>query len=812
MIYSTSITGYAMPLHDIDPSKKGHDWCLEFSKYIYGQHQNSWFAQQQAYFPELRSYADGTQDSAKYKSLFLDEYHDSVSDASFSMELDKETGGLIRNDARMAFTHINFDKIVSIAPAIINTLLGIFNTQEHDAVINSIDEKSSCEKNDIKYSIMSKMMFKDLYEKWQAFTGIQSASPVPKSIEELALFESMGGFRLPYEIGLEEIIQHTNTISDLADIKDRVLYDLITYNWGATIDDVDSYGRIVKIEYADPNELILPYSNTKKYDDIPYWGRQKNYTIQELRVATGWDEEYIRGIAEKFNGVYGNVAIGTLTDLNTFYKTGLCNYNDIRVVVIENEFETVNSSYKTKVSRNDGNNFSVDEEFNDGIKRYYKNNGIKVTEKSKRTTTKTDHRCRYVAKWVVGTDRVFDYGRKYDEAFDYSSSTSKPSLHIYHCNGRSLIDLIIPLLDQLQMAFLRLQNDIANAPPAYGLAIEVGALSDLTLGNKKLKPNDTLRLYKQRNVLLYQMKPPTIVGGTQDYNNVKPFEVMPGGIGIAVKDYTEAIRMLYAQISATSGIDQFTMNAATSNGEIKATEIRISVANTKDTLKPLYNAWISILQRTSMSVALRGHSLCLSEKCGYEKIIGKAKLLAIKAAGSTPPAEYGVSVILRPTEADRQEIKNAAMMATQGGKNGKPALDYSEYLFICERLNNGVSLKDIRAYISFKERQKEDYDAKMAEKNVAENTQMNVQMEEAKTQREIAADDAKTKNLIKVEYFKTLFQGMLAEQGAEQKLQQMGMQMGFDAGQAMSEQAQNPQQQQGVPQGQPPAPPEIPTA
>jgi len=139
-------------------------------------------------------------------------------------------------------------------------------------------------------------------------------------------------------------------------------------------------------------------------------------------------------------------------------------------------------------------------------------------------------------------------------------------------------------------------------------------------------------------------------------------------------------------------------------------------------------------------------------------------------------------------------------------------LDYSEYLFICERLNNGVSLKDIRAYISFKERQKEDYDAKMAEKNVAENTQMNVQMEEAKTQREIAADDAKTKNLIKVEYFKTLFQGMLAEQGAEQKLQQMGMQMGFDAGQAMSEQAQNPQQQQGVPQGQPPAPPEIPTA
>lgn len=798
MIYFSSISGYAMPKHDIAPEQKGHDWCLEFSRYIYGQHQTSWWAQEQVRFPQLSLYADGMQDPNKYKSLFLDEYHDSVTDASFSMELDTETGGLIRSDARMAFTHINFDNIVSPAPAIRNTLLGIFSSQEHDAVINSIDEKSANEKNDIKYSLMAKMMFKDLYEKWQVFTGIQSQTPVPKSIEELALFESMGGFRLPYEIALEEIIQHANKLSDLPDIKDRVIDDIIKYNWGMTIDTVDLYGNVVKAEYIDPNDVILPYSSTKKYDDIPYWARQKYYTIQELRQVTGWDEEYIRGIAENFNGQIGNVPIDRLTDIGTYSKNGLCNYNDVRVVVIESEFLTVNSYYKTKVERTDGNKFNVDESFDDGSKRYNKNNGIKVTEKSKRTTTKTDLSCRYVAKWVVGSDRVFDYGRKYNEAFDYSTSTSLPGIHVYHCNGRSIIDLIIPLLDQVQMAYLRLQNDIANAPPAYGLAIEVGALADLSLGNKKLKPNDVIRLYRQKNVLLYQMKPPTIVGGTHDYNNVKPFEMMPGGIGIAIKDYTETMRMLYSQISSLTGIDQYTMNSITPSSEIKATEIRTAVANTKDTLKPVYNAWISILERQSMAIALRGHSLCLSDNNGYEKIIGRAKILAIKAAGKTPPAEYGISIIMRPTEADRQETRNAAMLATQGGKNGKPALDYSEYLFICERLNNGNSLKDIRAYIAFKERQKEEYDAKVAEQNQLGNAQVSAQIEDAKAQREIMVDSAKSKNQIQVEYFKTLFQGMLNEQGAEQRLREMGMQMGFDAGKMMNEQnMQQPQQEQG---------------
>lgn len=795
MIYNTSISGYSSPLHDIDPALKGHDWCLEFSRFIYGEYWGSWYEKRQSLFRELRQYADGTQDFTKYKSLYLDENSDSVTDASFTANID-EGGRLVRSDARMAFTHINFEKIFTPAPSIRNTLLGMFRTQSHDVIIDSIDQNSNTTKEDIKYSLMVKMMFQDLYKKYEQFSGIQQKTPIPKSIEELALFESIGGFRLPYEIGLEEIIKITERVSDVEDIKDRVIDDLIVYGIAATTDDVDTHGMTVKEEYCDPRELILPFSNSKKFADLPYWAVQRYYTIADLRKVTGWEEQYILKIAEKYNGsdTMGNPRITNLTDLLYYERNGTCNYNDLRVAVLECEFKTVNSYYKTKVKREDGNEFSFEEKYTNGKKP-------KMYDNKSRKTQKTDHICYYNAKWVIGSDRVFDYGKKYDEAFDFAKSKPLQSLHVYCINGRSIMDLLTPMLDQCQMAYLRFQNDIAQSPPANGIAIEVGSLSDLELGNTKLKPFDTIRIYKQKGVMLYQMKPPTLPGNKIDYNNVKPFQEMKGGIGIAVSDFVMATQAIYDQIASMTGIDRISMNTISVDADMAATAIKGAISSTKDTLKPIYSAWVSIYERMSFAVALRGQALCQSEDCGYKNVLGAAKYEALKTAGSTPPVEYGITIIARPTEQEKQEIRQAAQGATQGGKNGTPALTYSEYLFIVDRLNCGASLKDIRAYIAFKERQREEMDMKIAERNNAMNDQMMAQQEELKTKRELSKEDARAKREVQVEYYKAMFQAMLAEQQSANKLKEMGLQMGFDAGQFMAEQGGMPQESpQGMPQ------------
>jgi hypothetical protein len=795
MIYKKSISGYAAPQHEIDPARKDHDWCLEFSKYIYGQYWGSWYEKQQSLFKELKSYADGCQDHTQYKSLFLDEGNDAVTTATFNMDVDEE-GNFVNSDARMAFTHIDFTRIFSPAPSLRNTLLGMFRTQSHDIVVDSIDQNSNTKKEDIKYSLMVKMEFNELYKQYEQFSGIKQKTPIPKSIEELALFESIGGFRLPYEIGLEQIVRFTERVSDIDDIKDLVIDDMVVYGVGAVVDKVDNHGQIVNYEYADPRDLIIPFSNSKKFDDIPYWGIQKYYTIVELRKETGWSEDYIRGIAEQFNNVtaLGNPNIVEMTDLLTFEKTGTCNYNDLRVAVMECEFKTVNSYYKTKVKREDGNTFSFDEP-------YVKGRKPKMLDNKTRKTSKTDHICFYTASWVIGSDRVFNYGQKYDEAFDFKKSKPMSSLHFYKVSGRSIIDMIRTMLDQCQMAYLRYQNDIAQAPPANGLAIEVGALSDLTFGNKKIKPFDTIRIYKQKGIMLYQMKPPTIPGEKIDYNNVKPFQEIKGGIGLAVQDFVVATQMLYDQISVMTGIDRITLSTASVNSDTPATAIKGAISATKDTLKPIYSGWISIYERASMAAILRGQSLCMGEDCGYKSVIGLAKYEAIRTAGSTPPAEYGISVLARPTEAEKAEIRQASAAAMMGGKNGIPAITHSEYLFIVDRLNNGASLKDIRAYIMFKERQREEMDNKKSEQMQMMNAQIMEASEDKKTQRELMKNEAKTSGEIKVLYYKTFFEALLQEQKGTQALKEMGLQMGFEAGKSKFE--NDAQQQQGMPQEQP---------
>jgi hypothetical protein len=138
-------------------------------------------------------------------------------------------------------------------------------------------------------------------------------------------------------------------------------------------------------------------------------------------------------------------------------------------------------------------------------------------------------------------------------------------------------------------------------------------------------------------------------------------------------------------------------------------------------------------------------------------------------------------------------------------------------LFIVDRLNNGASLKDIRAYIMFKERQREEMDNKKSEQMQMINAQIMEATEDKKTQRELAKNEAKTTGEIKVLYYKAFFDALLQEQKGTQALKEMGLQMGFEAGKSnfensmqQQQRGQEGQQGQSMPQTQnaPPIPQE----
>ena len=341
MIYTYEVEG-GEPRMDIDPRLKEQEtWSLQCAKYIYNQHLNSWLYNRQAKMSLMRQYAAGFQPVEQYKSIFFgqEEFTPDGQDAKREYVTLKE--------ARRGFTNINWEDRFSPAPNMVSTIIGMMESQEHSIQVRAIDERAQNDRQELKYKMKVMMDNRDLLQAVQSMFGEQGSMLVPSSMEELSLYEQIGGFMLPYEIGLEEIINHSyKHDSDAVEIKRRVIEDFVTLRMGCYIDRVNPVTKRVEWEYQDPKDLFIQYSDDLRFNDIWYWGRQKIYTVGDVRLKSGWPEEKIRQVALYWNGqtFLNNSTIRDLDGVDIFYSGQTPNYNDLKVCVLEYEYKTVNSA------------------------------------------------------------------------------------------------------------------------------------------------------------------------------------------------------------------------------------------------------------------------------------------------------------------------------------------------------------------------------------------------------------------------------------------------------------------------------------
>jgi hypothetical protein len=353
---------------------------------------------------------------------------------------------------------------------------------------------------------------------------------------------------------------------------------------------------------------------------------------------------------------------------------------------------------------------------------------------------------------------------------------------------------------------------MATAPPAMGLAIEVGSLNELSMMSKKIRPYDTIKLYTQGGTLIYAMHEATFpTSNAPSFNNVKPFEILKGGTMPALNDFVGRLTMNYQSIATKIGIDQYTSGTQRPNSDTTAVEIRAAVASTQDSIKPIYSAWISIQERMAMNVATVAQQLIVDntdKDRGYYGIISDVKINAIKEAGKYPPAEYGFQSVALPSRDEIAEIMKAAQAATMGGKNGIPALAWSEYLFIQDSLKLGRPVRLIHAYIAYKEakRKQEEMQRGMAMQEFQ--IKKTGELESIKNKNKIDLEQAKGKIMKEIETMKII--GKWIEKFGTANLQGLNdlkktiLEIGADAGKTMAQQGQQGQQQmQPNPQEQP---------
>lgn len=679
------------PDDNIDPKKKDSDWFKAKCEFIYSMYlrDNCGIPYSRVTdYETYRMYAQGRQPVEKYMNVLCPQ--------------DKKTG------KRKMWMNISWD-ILSVAPKYRAVVLGRLSKVDYKAQCMCVDELSDEQRNNIKFGLWVEKKHQEFLA---TFDQISGATPDPKATEvpfmpetmqELDMMANMGAFKLKHEIAMEKVTDAAFRESQWDEIKKKLYEDFYDLGLAATKDFVNPETQKVETRYVDPVNLIVRYSRANAFEDITEVAELKLYSLATIKELTGLGDDKIQNIAQAYLNFYGNTG-GYYSRLYNDYR-----YDHNKVLVMDCEFESVDTKvYKNTVDQN--GNPIVDEK---GFDYRPTGNIAKGVGSVERISMKQWFRC----KWIVGTDYIFDFGYQYDVP---RKNKNKPcsSYHIYKVADKSMQASIIQPLDQIQFNYLKLQNDIAKAPPA-GIRVEFGALSNMALSDEKMTPLDILAIYRQTGDLLYKR---TTQNGQIVQGAENPVTELKGGLGQVLDERIKIFEFNFNMIRDITGINAVVDASAPSPGALNGTS-ELAASATDNVLQSMLHGYKYLKVNTASNMARRVQIIArFGDISRYYNAVGQANMEIIRLGAGDDLADYGIYFEGAITEEQRQFIRQAAMTSLNAAKTGSVGITMRDYLFI-ERMLEADQIKYAEFYLAARESQEYEKQQKLQQDNMQMNAQ-----------------------------------------------------------------------------------------
>jgi hypothetical protein len=623
-----------------------------------------------------------------------------------------------------------------------------------------VDPTSTDDKESAKLDMQYRMKFKEALSYINKSMGVDDSNDyVPDSMEELDLYEGAGGFKLSKETEIEQALDYSFYISTWKEIKKQLIRDLMVINCCATKDYTDQYTKKVKARYVDPRMFIGQYSRHSDHRNMEWGGEVIQVLISDIRkLNPDIDEAILRGLAESYNAIGGNVNLDGYT-----YDSNIrtANYDSFLVDVYDAEWSSIDSTYKTKRKTSYGTEIMYDEEFG------------KVHNSEKKKTEKFDIKVMYKCKWVIGTDFIYEFGLQHDVPRPGKKEVGG-SYHFYKLPYRSITSLSETFIHQMVLAYFRLQNAIAMASPS-GLAIEVTSLQNITLSKNKLSPLDLIKIKRQTGDLLY--KATTHKGVPNTPGGFKPIQELQGGIGNQLMEFIKVWEFNTEAIRETTGITQAS-DASTPDPNAPVGTSKMAQAATNNALRPLYSAYLNMKEKTAKNMSMRIQLLIKHNKeayTGYMPVLGTMGVQIISAGADTVDADYYIKYEAKPTDERREVIMQAAMKAEAPDKDGNSMISLADFLMI-ERLCESGNLKYAEAYLNHKSKKAKDKQLQLQQQNMQLDQQGQQQAIKMKEELAQATEKIKTDEAIRLYQAKKQIDEQFAqsEHGRQKELLQLG--------------------------------------
>lgn len=631
---------YPYPKHDIDPADKGAKWCMSYLKAAYYDWSfatpKGVFSSNDGNYQKNRMYGLGKQPISQYKKW---------------MGVDEAT-----NNTQLVVDWTVRSVISGYRDKAISRLM----KEDYGIVATPIDMLAKTELDSYYSGMKAKLIVRDLLAKSNPELAshplVSLKSGEPMDLEELEMRVTLGeqfnrskDAELAIELGFYE--------NNYKAFRRSLYEDLFDYGVAGCKDWLGDDNK-AKFRRVNPECVVISYCKDSTFKDMVHAGEAIPVPLVELATIVDeegnrvFTEEELQEFAGSLAGKFGN-------PMSTGMGSGwLKPYDKFKCSVLDLEFYTYNN-----YSYND----TTDENGNTDFRKAEYGRG-KKSNKYKRKTIQYVYKC----KWVVGTDKCYDWGMCYDQKRDTDlKKKAKTSLsfkfcayNFYEMKAQSFMDRLVPYLDDYQLTMLKIQNFKNRAVPS-GWWIDLDALESVALnkGGKNMEPKELLQMFFETGVLVGRSKDEA---GNPQSPNWKPVIPIENTAASELAMFYQDLMVTIQAIERMTGYNDIT--SGNPNPKTLVPGYELANQSTTDALYPMAQAEEYLTEELARDVLCRmQQGLRKGGVSGYASSLNSNTLKFIELDPAIADRSYGIELQKRSTQQEKEWIFQQVQIDIQNG-------------------------------------------------------------------------------------------------------------------------------------------------
>lgn len=634
---------YGYPDHGIDPKLKDADWCRKYAEAAYYDfsfvYPKGVFSNNSGEYEKFKMYGLAKQPITPYKKwLGVDQQTDNT-----WMSADWSVRAVVSPYRDKSISRMMEQQLAIIA--------------------TPIDMLAKSELDEYYANIKAKMAVRQLLQSANSEVGshpmitLQGGEPLDSEELEMRIetgeqFNRSKDAELSIELGFFE--------NDYTSFRRKIYEDLFDYGVAGYREWLGDDNK-PKFRAVNPNNVIISYCRKSNFEDLVHASELTDVSLIDLATQVDekgnalFTEAELQEFASTIAGKWSNPA--QLGQGTGWFKA----YDKFKCKVLDIEFYTYNSYTYRDVKNNEGNKIFYQEEDNS-----------RGNKSAKEKYLKKKYQYVYKCKWIVGTDKCYDYGMCYDQKrSNNQKNKAKTSLgfkfiayNFYEMRAQGFMERLIPHIDDYQLTIMRIQNWKNRAVPS-GWWLNLDMLENVALnkGGKNMEARELIQMFFDTGIL---------VGRSLD----KSGNPLPGNIQPVIpinNSIASELAVFYQDLIATRdamermvGFNDITMG----NPEPKTLTPGYEMSNisTNHTLFPMVFAekWLTenlaqdVLCRMQQGIKKGGIS-------GYARALNKNLLRFIQVSPDIAFREYGIMTQEKVSDEQKVWLLNQMNVDIQNG-------------------------------------------------------------------------------------------------------------------------------------------------